>query len=81
MIYFREGAAGRRPALLDSRLDVAEAIATIRRNDGSIAEAAEYLEVPVEQLEAAARYYGEYAEEINEQIELLSRGRQRRREA
>jgi hypothetical protein len=31
LIYFREGAAGRRPALLGSRLGVAEAIETIRQ--------------------------------------------------
>lgn len=55
LIYFREGAAGRRPALLGSRLDVAEAITTIRQNNGSVEEAAAYLEIPIEQLEAAAR--------------------------
>jgi uncharacterized protein (DUF433 family) len=69
LVYFREGAAGRRPALLGSRLDVAEAIETIRQNDDSVEEAASYLEIPVEQLEAAARYYGEYTDEVDELIE------------
>ncbi len=46
LIYFREGAAGRRPALIGSRLDVAEAITTIRQNEGSVEEAADYLEDP-----------------------------------
>lgn len=68
-IYFREGAAGRRPALLGSRLDITDAVTTIRQNNGSIEEAAEYLEVPIEQLEAAARYYGEYKDEVDESIE------------
>lgn len=72
LVYFREGAAGRRPALLGSRLDVADAITTIRQNDGSVAGAAEYLEVPVEQLEAAVRYYADYKDEVDA---LIERGR------
>jgi uncharacterized protein (DUF433 family) len=69
LIYFREGAAGRRPALLGSRLDVAEAIATIRQNGGSVEETASYLEIPIEQLEAATRYYGEFTDEVDALIE------------
>jgi uncharacterized protein (DUF433 family) len=80
LIYFREGAAGRRPALLGSRLDVADAITTIRQNEGSVEEAAEYLEIPVEQLEAAARYYGEYKDEIDESIERSRLAAERERE-
>ncbi len=80
LIYFREGAAGRRPALLGSRLDVAEAIASIRQNGGSVEEAASYLEIPVEQLEAAARYYGEYTEEIDEAIERSRAAAERERD-
>jgi uncharacterized protein (DUF433 family) len=80
LIYFREGAAGRRPALLGSRLDVAEAITTIRQNNGSVEEAASYLETPVEQLEAAARYYGEFADEVDELIERSRAASERERE-
>jgi uncharacterized protein (DUF433 family) len=80
LIYFREGAAGRRPALLGSRLDVADAITTIRQNEGSVEEAAEYLEIPVEQLEAAARYYGEYKDEVDELIERSRLAAERERE-
>jgi hypothetical protein len=32
-VYFRDGAGGRRPALLGTRLDVADVIGTIRQND------------------------------------------------
>jgi uncharacterized protein (DUF433 family) len=80
LIYFREGAAGRRPALLGSRLDVAEAVTTIRQNDGSIEGAASYLEIPVEQLEAAARYYGEYTDEVDALIERSKAASERERE-
>src|SRR5260221_3154437 len=80
LIYFREGAAGRRPALLGSRLDVPEAIETIRQNEGSVEEAASYLEIPVEQLEAAARYYGEYTDEVDELVERSRVASERERE-
>ncbi|MBK5219594.1 MAG: hypothetical protein JJE35_07400 [Thermoleophilia bacterium] len=80
LIYFREGAAGRRPALLGSRLDVAEVVTTIRQNNGSVEEAASYLEMPVEQLEAAARYYGEYTDEVDELIERSQAASERERE-
>lgn len=68
-IHFRDGAAGRRPALLGSRLDVADVINTIRQNENSIEEAAEYLEIPVEQAEAALAYYADYKPEIDDWIE------------
>ena len=80
LIYFREGAAGRRPALLGSRLDVADAITTIRQNEGSVERAAEYLESPVEQLEAAVRYYGEYTDEVDDLIERSRLAAERERE-
>lgn len=66
LLYFRDGEAGRRPAILGTRLDVATVVATIRQNDGSIEEAADYLDVPVEQVEACARYYADYRDEIDE---------------
>jgi uncharacterized protein (DUF433 family) len=86
VVYFREGAAGRRPALLGSRLDVADVIATIRQNDNSVAEAAEYLEIPVDQVEAALRYYADFKTEVDawlahvEAIAGRERDRWRRRQ-
>ena len=65
LIYFREGAAGHRPALVGTRLDVAHVVATIRQNGNSVEEAAAYLEIPIEHVEACMRYYVNYQEEVN----------------
>jgi hypothetical protein len=51
--------SGRRASLLGRGLDVWEVIATIRDNNGSMAEAAEYLQIPAGLVEAAVAYYGE----------------------
>ncbi len=69
LIYFREGTAGRRPALLGSRLDVADVVTTLHQNDNSVDEAADYLEIPIEHVEACLRYYVDYREEIDAWIE------------
>jgi hypothetical protein len=47
-----------------------EVIATVQDNDGSIQAGAEYLQVPIGLVEAAVAYYGEYRDEIDEEIEL-----------
>jgi uncharacterized protein (DUF433 family) len=80
LIYFRAGPAGRRPALLGSRLDVADVVTTIRQNNGSVEEAASYLEVPAELVEAAARYYADYREEVDELIDRSRAAAERERE-
>ena len=69
LIQFLDGPSGRRPSLVGRGLDVWEVIATVKDNHGSIADAAEYLGLPAGLVEAAAAYYGEYREEIDEQIE------------
>jgi uncharacterized protein (DUF433 family) len=65
LIDFRDGAAGRRPALLGTRLDVAQVMSTIRQNGNSVEEAADYLEIPLEYVEACLRYYADYKDEID----------------
>ena len=70
LIQFLDGPSGRRASLVGRGLDAWEVIATIRDNHGSIREAAEYLEVPVGLVEAAVAYYGEYRDEIDQEIEL-----------
>jgi uncharacterized protein (DUF433 family) len=69
LIYFRDGAAGRRPALLGTRLDVADVIDTIRQNHNSVEDAATYLELPVNRVDACMRYYADYASEIDEWLD------------
>jgi uncharacterized protein (DUF433 family) len=70
LIQFLDGPSGRRASLLGRGLDVWEVVATIRDNNGSIAEAAGYLQIPAGLVEAAVAYYGEYQDEIDREIEL-----------
>ncbi len=80
LIHFRDGEAGRRPALLGTRLDVAEVMSTIRQNGNSVADAADYLETPVEHVEACLNYYADYKDEIDDWIERSNAIAQRERE-
>ena len=65
LIVFRDGAAGRRPGLTGSRLDVWQVVETVKQN-GSVEEAAAYIELPAEKVQAAMRYYADYTDEIDE---------------
>jgi len=65
LISFRDGEAGRRPALLGTRLDVADIVETIRQNGNSVEDAADYLEIPVEHVEACLSYYADYKDEVD----------------
>ena len=70
LIHFVDGETGRRAALLGTGLDVWEVIATVRDNDDDAAAAADYLGVPGGLVEAAVGYYGEFQQEIDEEIAL-----------
>jgi hypothetical protein len=70
LIQFLDGPSGRRASLVGRGLDVWEVVATVRDNHGSIDAAADYLRIPTGLVEAAAAYYGEYRDEIDEEIEL-----------
>ncbi|HEY2202615.1 MAG TPA: DUF433 domain-containing protein, partial [Solirubrobacteraceae bacterium] len=80
LIYFRDGESGRRPALLGTRLDVANVLATIRQNGNSVEEAAEYLEIAAEHVEACLRYYADYKDEVDAWIERSQAIAERERE-
>lgn len=80
LISFRDGETGRRPALLGTRLDVADVVETIRQNDNSVEQAADYLEIPVVQVEACLRYYADYKDEVDDWIERTHEIAQRERE-
>ncbi len=69
LISFRDGAAGRRPALIGTRLDVWQVIETVRQNDNSPSAAAEYLRLPVSHVDACVAYYVDYQGEVDEWIE------------
>jgi uncharacterized protein (DUF433 family) len=70
LIQFVEGPSGRRASLVGRGLDVWEVVATVRDNEGSVSETAEYLQIPAGLVEAAVAYYGEYRDEIDGEIEL-----------
>jgi uncharacterized protein (DUF433 family) len=69
LIYFRDGASGRRPALLGTRLDVADVIDTLCQSHNSVEGAAAYLELPVDRVDACLRYYADYSSDIDEWLD------------
>jgi uncharacterized protein (DUF433 family) len=70
LVRFAEGPAGRRARLVGTGKDVWEVVATVRDNDGDIAEAARYLEMPLGLIQAAVAYYGAYSDEVDQWIDL-----------
>ena len=68
LIHFLDGPSGRRASLVGRGLDVWEVIATVLDNDGSVTEAAAYLQIPTGLVQAAVAYFGEYREEIDAEI-------------
>jgi uncharacterized protein (DUF433 family) len=66
LIDFREGAAGRRPALVGTRLDVAHVVDTWLNSNKSVAETVEYFQLPERHIRAALQYYAAFQEEVDE---------------
>ena len=64
-VYFRDGALGRRAAILGTRLDIWQVLETVRNSDNSAEAAAEYLGVPLARVRAAVRYYAANKEEVD----------------
>lgn len=68
-ISFRSGAAGRRPVLAGTRLDVSAVIETLKAHDGSIEETAGYFGLSDREVRACVAYYAEFEDEIDAWIE------------
>ena len=66
LVVFRDGAAGRRAALVGTRLDVWQVIETVKHSGGSTEAAADYLGIPESHVRACVRYYAAYKREIDE---------------
>jgi uncharacterized protein (DUF433 family) len=81
LIVFRDGAAGRRAALVGTRLDVAQVIDALRESDNSVEAAAEYLAIPEQHVRAAVRYYADFGEEVDEWRERMRAIAEREEEA
>ena len=78
-VYFRSGASGRRAALLGTRLGIADVISTFRQNGKSAEATAEYLDLSPAAVEAALRYYAEFTEEIDRELDEAAASAERER--
>ena len=82
LIHFRPGRDGRRrPALLGTRLYVWQVISTVRASNGSVSDAAEYLDLRPAQVQACVSYYAEFQDEVDalaEQEQEFARQEQER---
>lgn len=65
-IQFIDGAMGRRPSVIGTGLDVWEVVKVVRDNDGSVENAAAYLEIEPRLVQRAVNYYGSNREEIDD---------------
>ena len=81
MIVFRPGPLGRRAMLAGTRLDVAQIVATIRAEDGSLEAAAAYLALGIHHLRACSQYYAEYQAEVDAYAARADSENERLREA
>jgi uncharacterized protein (DUF433 family) len=64
-IVFVDGPAGRRARVAGTGLDVWEVVETVEDNEGSTAEAADYLAIPERLVLVAMRYYADFPYEID----------------
>ena len=85
LIVFREGAGGRRPTLVGTRLDVGHVIDTIAATDANgsaaIEEVAEYLGLPAGHVRACVSYYADYKDDVDAWRERMHLIAEREREA
>jgi uncharacterized protein (DUF433 family) len=67
-IGFRDGAGGRRPALLGHRIDVHQVVETVKASRGNLDKAAAYFDVPVGLVRSAIEYYADNAGDVDDWI-------------
>ncbi|MBV8526701.1 MAG: hypothetical protein JOZ75_00140 [Candidatus Dormibacteraeota bacterium] len=67
-IAYREGAAGRRPALIGHRIDVHQVVETVREEGGGLERAASYFRVPVGLVRSAMEYYADHKDAVDQWI-------------
>ena len=72
LIAFVDRPAGRRATLGGTRLNVAD-VAAIAKSAGSAEEAAKSLDMPIWKVRAALRYYADFRDEIDAEMERDSR--------
>lgn len=66
LIYFREGPSGERePALIGTRLRVAQVVETVHASDGSPEQGSRYLDIEPRQVQACLDYYADFRDEID----------------
>jgi uncharacterized protein (DUF433 family) len=68
-IGFRDGAVGRRPALMGTRIDVRHVVETVNAEAGDLESAAKYFGVPVGLIRAAMEYYSDHHAAVDAWIE------------
>ena len=68
LVRFVDGPAGRRARLVGTGSDVWEVIATVKDNDGDIAQTAKHLHLSLGLVQAAVVYYGAFVDEIDDWI-------------
>jgi uncharacterized protein (DUF433 family) len=81
LIVFRDGAAGRRPSLAGTRVDVAHVVDTLVDSKKDVEETAAYLDLPEPHVRAAIRYYADYRDEVDAWREHVHSIAEREREA
>jgi uncharacterized protein (DUF433 family) len=69
LVRFVDRASGRQARLVGTRLDIWQVIETVRAHDNDVDAAAAELDKPRTLVEAAIRYYGEFTDEIDREIE------------
>jgi uncharacterized protein (DUF433 family) len=67
-IAYREGAAGRRPALIGHRIDVHQVVETVGERGGDLERAATYFRIPVGLVRSAMEYYADHREAVDQWV-------------